>query len=136
MTDTAKPLPAITPLSKPFWDAAGAGRLAVQHCDDCGMLRFPPLPRCDICGNERTSWVTLSGRGSIWAKCEFHRAYLPGFAAELPYNVVLIALEEGPRLYSNLVGTAFADIVLVTEVVAVFVPATDAVTLVKFRLAG
>ena len=33
-----------------------------------------------------------------------HKAWFPAFAAETPYNVIQVELDEGPRLTSNLIG--------------------------------
>jgi uncharacterized protein len=78
-------------------------------------------------------WVPASGRATVWSACEFHRAYFPGFAPKLPYAVVLVRLEEGPRLHSNLIGCAFEDTAIGLRVHAVFEAMTDEVTLTKFR---
>ena len=133
MTAYAKPLPTITALTQPFWTAAQAGRLVMQRCQSCSTLRCPAAFTCDVCGSTLLDWVQVSGRGTVWSFCEFHRLYFKGFAAELPYAVVLVQLEEGPRLYSNLLGVGFDDMFIGMPVEAVFEPATDAATLVKFR---
>ena len=127
-----KPLPRVAPLNAPFWNAARSGRLKVQRCDACEALRFPPLPVCDLCGSNSATWVAMSGRGTVWSKCTFHRSYFAGFAAEIPYGVVLVELEEGPMLYSNIVGAPFDNVAIGDAVTAVFEAATDEVTLVKF----
>jgi len=33
-----------------------------------------------------------------------HQRYHPGFNDDIPYNVTVVELEEGPRLPTNLVG--------------------------------
>ena len=48
-------------------------------------------------------------------------------------GVTLIRLDEGPRLYSNIVGTPYAEIRIGMAVQAVFAPVTDSITLVKFQ---
>ncbi len=133
MTEYAKPLPVITELTAPFWEAARAGRLEVQRCDACGTLRFPPARVCDACLSEQTSWVPVSGRATVWSVCEFHRLYFKGFEPELPYNVALVCLEEGPRMYTNLVGIDYDQIQIGMPVQVAFEPVTDAVSLIKFR---
>jgi uncharacterized OB-fold protein len=62
-----------------------------------------------------------------------HRAYHPGFKADLPYNVAIIELEEGPRLVSNVVGCDLQEITLGLPVDVVFDDVTEGVTLPKFR---
>ena len=133
MTEYAKPLPHISPLTQPFWEAARAGRLEVQRCGSCGKLRLPPANVCDACLSGDVAWAAVSGRGTVWSMCEFHRPYFKGFADELPYNVTLVELDEGPRLYTNLVGIAYRNIEIGLRVEAVFEPVTDEITIVKFR---
>lgn len=129
-----KPLPFVTPMTEPFWAGTRAGRVSVQRCVGCGHLRFPPSGVCDECLGEATEWVTLSGKGTVWSVCEFHRQYFKGF--ETPYNVALVRLDEGPRMYTNIVGTAYEDILPGMRVRAVFDAVTDAVTLLKFERDG
>ncbi len=131
MSETARPLPYITPLTQPFWDATKAGRLEVQRCTACGHMRFPPSQVCEDCLSEEAQWVQVSGRGTVWSVCEFHRQYFKGI--DVPYNVALVRLEEGPRMYTNIVGAAYDQIEPGMKVEAVFEPVTDGVTLLKFR---
>lgn len=135
----AKPLPAIDDHSRPFWDAARAGRLHLPRCDKCGTFHTYFEPWCNVCGHEGVHWEDLSGRGRIWANCRFHRAYFPGFEPELPYNVAMVELAEGPRLVTNIVGLErdeLDEMPIGMEVEAVFDPVTPEVTLVKFKPAG
>jgi uncharacterized protein len=133
MTDYAKPLPHIAPLAQPFWDATRSDRLEVQRCKTCGHMRFPPSKFCDECLGEEAEWERVSGQGTVWSVCEFHRVYFKGFEAEIPYNVALVRLDEGPRMYTNLVGIAYENIEIGMRVEAVFEAVTDSVTLLKFR---
>ena len=133
MSDAGKPLPTVTELNRPFWTGTREGLLRVQRCATCSHLRHPPAPMCDACLGEETEWVLLSGQGTVWSVCEFHRPYLRGFAAELPYNVALVTLDEGPRVYTNIVGRPYAEITIGMRVEAVFEPVAPDVSLVKFR---
>lgn len=125
-----KPLPVIDALTKGFWDLAKARRLAAQVCDACGDVHFPASPVCPKCLGEDQAWRPVSGRGRLESWVEYHRAYWPGFVAELPYRVCLIQLEEGPLLVSNLVGEP-AEVGDAVQVV--FEDVTDEITLPKFR---
>jgi uncharacterized OB-fold protein len=51
----------------------------------------------------------------------------------MPYAVVLVELDEGPKLYSNLVGVSKDDIRIGMRVRAAFEQATPELTLVKFE---
>lgn len=136
MSAYAKPLPAIDDLNRPYWDGAREGELRVQRCLDCGTLSFPAARHCAHCLGERKEWIRTGGRGTVRTFGVFHRLYFPSFEAELPYNVVLVRLDEGPQLYANLVGVRNEDIRIGQRVRARFEPVTDAVTLVKFELDG
>jgi len=91
-----------------FWAACAEGRLVVQTCGDCGARRMPPRPMCPHCRSTAVVWEESSGRGRIWSFIVAHPPLLPAFAAEAPYNAVIVELEEDPaiRLVGNLVATA------------------------------
>lgn len=129
----SKPLPRIDERNRPHWDGNVVGELRIQKCDDCGMLRFPASRWCACCLSDKASWQKASGKGNVWSWCIFHRAYFKGFEPDLPYAVVLVELEEGPRLYSNLVGVPHDRLRIGMPVRAVFEKATDDVVLAKFE---
>jgi uncharacterized OB-fold protein len=124
-----KPLPPDDAANRPYWDGAKRGVLMLQRCMDCGRHRFPAARYCAQCRGERSAWVASSGRGVVESHCSFHKAYWPAFEGELPYAVVQVRLEEGVRLFSNLVGGAPRAGL---RVKAHFEPLTPSVTLVKF----
>lgn len=128
-----KPLPAPDPLLAPFWDHARRNELAAQTCDSCGDTHFPPSPVCPRCLGSAQHWQKLSGRGTLQSWIDFHRAYWPGFAGELPYRVCIVELAEGPVLASNLVGDS-AGARLGAPVRVVFDKVTNEWTLPKFEL--
>jgi uncharacterized protein len=99
-----KPLPRITPDSKPFWDALRERRLILPYCGDCGKPHLPPGPVCPFCFSERLEWRQASGRGRVSTFTVVHKAWFPDFAPEIPYNVAQVELEEGPRLTTRIVG--------------------------------
>jgi uncharacterized protein len=128
-----KPLPKIDALNRPFWEAAREGRLVVQTCGKCGDVHMPPTPVCPACLSDGQEWRAASGRGTLESWITFHRAYWDGFKDELPYNVCLVRLEEGPLLVSNLVGPA-ERAKAGAAVRAMFRRVTEEVTLPVFEL--
>lgn len=133
MSGYLKPLPRIDERNRAHWDGAREGRLMIQACSDCGALRYPFSKLCPHCHGTNSQWKQASGKGAVWSWCVFHRAYFKGFESELPYNVVLIELDEGLKIYSNIVGVANESLRVGMRVRAVFETATEAVTLVKFE---
>ena len=133
MSDYRKPLPEITPAMRPFWDAARRHELVVQRCAGCGTHRFPARDLCSRCLSRTVEWAPVSGRGTIFSWTMMHQVYHPGFADEVPYAVVVVELEEGVRLVSNLVGCPVDAIVAGMPVEVTFEDVTPEVTLPKFR---
>ena len=132
----AKPIPTITPDMKPFFDAAKRHELVVQRCRQCGTHRFPAREICSQCLSRQVEWVRVSGRGEVFSYNVMHQVYHPGFATEVPYAVVVVQLDEGAKMISNLVGVAPQDIRIGMRVEVVFEDVSDEVTLPKFRAAA
>ncbi len=133
MPAPAKPLPKLDPVSKGFWDLANRGRLSVQRCDGCGDRHYPGAPVCPRCLSKEQSWEPVSGRGTLLSWVRFHRAYWDGFVADIPYVVILVGLEEGPVMVSNLVGAKAEDVPIGAPMQVVFERATEQFNLPKFR---
>jgi uncharacterized OB-fold protein len=129
----AKPLPQVGPDMVPFFEAARRHELTVQQCAGCKTLRFPARGICSRCLSRESVWVPVSGRGTVFSFAVMHQAVHPGFAAEVPYAVVVVELEEGPRLLSNLVDCALAGVRIGLPVEVVYDDVTPEVTLPKFR---
>ncbi|MCS6926757.1 MAG: Zn-ribbon domain-containing OB-fold protein [Candidatus Binatia bacterium] len=133
MTTYTKPLPAISSLNRPYWEALKRHELKLQRCTECGKVWYPPAPFCPACWSDAVTWQRLSGRGRVNSWVVFHQAYFPSFQDDLPYNVAEVELEEGPRLLTNLVGVDLAEIRIGMPVEVVFEDVTPEITLAKFR---
>jgi uncharacterized OB-fold protein len=131
-----KPLPQISAAMAPFFEAARRKELVVQRCRGCGALRFPARDRCSACLARDADWAPVSGRGKIFSLAVMHQVYHPGFASEVPYAVVLVELDEGPRLISNVVGCPPGELRVGMPLEVVFEAVTPEVTLPKFRVAA
>lgn len=127
-----KPLPRPAPESAPFWEAAKGHRLELPRCNACGKFWFPPSRSCPHCLAADFAWTPVSGRGTVFSFVVFHRVYHPAYEGEVPYVVALIALEEGPRMLSNVVGIAPDDVRCDMAVKVVFDDVADGVALPKF----
>ncbi|WMX46548.1 Zn-ribbon domain-containing OB-fold protein [Streptomyces roseicoloratus] len=92
--------PVIDEDGAPFWEYAARGELRIQACaaDGCGELRFPPRPCCPHCRSFAGEWRLMSGRGRIWSYVVPHPPLLPDYAAQAPYNAVLVELADAPRI--------------------------------------
>ncbi len=83
-----------------FWDGAADDRLLIQRCADCGTLRHPPAPMCGTCGSLAWDTQEASGRGRVFSWMFSLHPNRPDDAARI---VILVELDEGVRMVSNLV---------------------------------
>jgi uncharacterized OB-fold protein len=113
-----------------FW---AKGELRLQRCADCNTWRHPPRYRCAACGSGAVTWDLASGRGRVFSWTITHRAVDPAF--EPPYAIVVVELEEGPRLVGSLTDIELSDLRLDLPVVVELEPVSDNVALVSFRRA-
>ena len=107
------PFVVANPENLPFWQAAEQGQLLGKRCGDCAKTHWYPRMVCPFCGSANTAWVPLSGRGSIHAFSTLRRA-------SPPYTVAYVELAEGPRMLSNLVDMAEAEMQIGAPVRVVF----------------
>jgi uncharacterized protein len=95
------PRPVITELSAPYWKALEDGYLVFQRCS-CGHAWLPARRNCTSCLGADNEWVRASGRGRLVSWVVYHHVYHEAFASRIPYNVAIVALDEGPQLITNM----------------------------------
>jgi uncharacterized protein len=79
----------------------------------------------------------MSGRGIISALIVYHEAFSwvdEKYARNIPYNVVEVQLEEGPRIFSNVVGVSSNDEIKVGMRVGVSFEENNGLVVPKFQL--
>jgi hypothetical protein len=117
----------------PFWEAARRHQLVVQRCADCGALRFPAREVCSRCLSRAATWQPVAGTGRIFSVAVFHQANHPAFAAEVPYAVVTVQLDEGVRMLSGVAGIPARDVAVDMPVEVVFDDVSPEISLPRFR---
>ena len=100
MAAAQKPRPIPTPETAHYWTAARLGELHLQRCKPCGKAYFPPRPFCPHCASRDVAVFRASGRATLYSYVIHHRP-APGFVP--PYAIAVVALEEGPRMMTNIV---------------------------------
>lgn len=133
MSQNQIPLPQIDDRNRPFFAGAQEHRLLIQRCTRCDTLQSPGRFACTECGSDALEWVESTGRGTVFTYVIMHQKYHPAFENDIPYNVAVIELEEGPRLVSNVVDVEPEEIEVGMDVDVMFEPITDEVTLPRFR---
>lgn len=132
---TRKPLPTPDADTAVFWRGLHDGRLLLQHCTDCGHVQYYQQATCRACGRENLVHRAASGRGKVHSFSVVHRAPGPAFKADIPYAVLLVELEEGPRMISTFTGGAPDEVTFDLDVVLTLEPINEEITLPRFRKA-
>lgn len=115
-----------------FWEGARQHRLLIQQCGECGRLRHPPTPMCPTCGSLDDRAIESAGEGSILTWIVSRHPTEPDVD---PRIVILVQLDEGTRIVSNLLDADPADVRNDARVSVCFVD-HDGTVLPQFRLAA
>lgn len=128
------PQPLIDSDSRPYWEGLSRGELCIQRCDDCLRHVFYPRAICPHCFSPRLTWITATGRGTIYSYTVVHQAY-GAFADTVPFVIAIVELEEGVRMMTQIVDTSREELTISTPVSIVYHKISDEVTLPYFQLA-
>lgn len=134
-TTPRKLMPLVDSVNKPFWDSAAQHVLKIQRCSSCGHHQYPPIVFCPKCADE-LEWETASGRATLYTFTVIRRIVNPAFEEEVPYNVSIVQLEEGPLLLSNVVGVDVDDLVIGMPLDVTYDDIAEGVSLPKFKPAA
>jgi uncharacterized OB-fold protein len=115
-----RPAPLATDDSEPYWAAATRDELVIQRCAACGRMHHPPRPMCPTCQSVDHVWVPVAGTGTIYSYALLHHPQHPAFS--YPVIAVLVELDEGVRIVSNLVDADPADVAIGMPVEVTFAP--------------
>lgn len=134
MTAYPKPLPSAAGLAAEFHAFCSRGELRFQRCRACDAWRHVPRELCSECGSTAFEWAASSGRGRVFTWTVVERALHPAFSSETPYAPVVIDMDEGVRIVSQIVDCAPDELAIDMPVEVTFEQAhDDGVTLPKFR---
>jgi uncharacterized OB-fold protein len=135
MDARGKPLPEITAQTRPFWDAAKAGKLVMQKCGRCGTLNFFPKPWCIECGSRELAWTEVRPQGSVYSYTVAYKVMMnfPGWKDDLPLVMCIIDLDDGARMYGQLTGCAPEKVCIGMRVAAYFEDVSAEAAIPKFR---
>ncbi len=114
-----------------FWEGVEKGELRIQKCEACGTLRHPPAPMCPACQSPEWGVVVSSGRGEVYSYAVMHQPPIPPF--DYPNPIVLVELEEGTRLVSNLVEAKPEELRIGLPVEVLYPEVEEGLALPQFR---
>ena len=106
--------------SQPYWDGCARGELLVRHCQGCGHRYLPPRDMCPHCHSTEVDWVPVPSTGTVYASTVCHHAFDPAWKDRLPYNISLVELDGGARLWTNVLAADPHEVRVGQRVRAVF----------------
>lgn len=121
------------PIVSRYLAKAEAGQLSVPVCTDCGEAHFPPRVVCPYCLSSDVALVESDGDGRVYSFSVVHVDYHPTWGSRTPYVNALVALDDGPVVFGNIVDCDPGE-VNVDAAVTVDFERVDATTLPVFRL--
>ncbi len=86
--------------------------------------------------SDSVEWVQASGHGHVKSFTIIRRAVSKAYAAEVPYVIALIELDEGPTMMSNVVELDPESVAIGLPVEVMFEEWSDEITIPKFRPSG
>ena len=136
MSLTSRPVPVLRHLAAEFYAHCRSGELRFQRCTKCGAWRHVPRQTCAKCGSWDWAWTRSSGRGRVFTWTVVRRPMHPAFANDAPYAPVVIEMEEGVRIVSQVIDCPPDELRKGMSVEVTFDAVMPEVTLPKFRRAS
>lgn len=124
MISEARPNRTLGPPHDRFWAHCAEDALYIQRCAQCCEFAWPPVRACENCGSADLAYAPTSGKGKIISWATFERDYYGG-ALPIPWDTILVQLEEGPLFVSNPSGFSWPEIVIDMPVFVTFISARD-----------
>lgn len=118
------PAPNPAGTSAAHWQAAREGSLALPYCAACQSFLWPARARCPQCRGP-LAWRHAAGRGRVAAFSVVRRAVNAERADDPPYVVAFVELDEGVRLFTNIVAVDPHAVRMGMRVRCRFEPALD-----------
>ena len=135
------PAPVAAPdgLDAPYWEAVANNILMLQSCVACGCYQWGPEWICHRCHSDQVSFREVEPRGEIYSYERVWHPVHPALREQGPYLIVLVAFPnyDGARMVGNLLGDPEREVVIGTDVEAVFEHHVDnhsPFTLVQWRV--
>jgi len=100
MQEEPRPYPQPDRDSAPFWEAQRRHELLFRRCNGCGAFRYPMTLLCLNCRSFDFEWAASAGRGIVFSYTVVHHQTHPAFS--VPYTMLLVEMEEGPRVVAQL----------------------------------
>jgi uncharacterized OB-fold protein len=118
-SSSGRPLPLVTPLSQPYFDAARENRLLLQQCPRDGFF-FYPREFCPHCLQDDWQWQEARKLGEVYSYTVEQTGQEPGLKGMTPFAIAVVDLLDGPRVIGNVRGEDLEGLAVGAKVVLFF----------------
>jgi NAD(P)-dependent dehydrogenase (short-subunit alcohol dehydrogenase family) len=84
--------------------AAAEGVFALQVCQRCHAVQYPPRDACHACLSPDLHWTPQDGAGELLSETVLHHSNDPFYRERLPWRLGLVRLDAGPTVIVHLHG--------------------------------
>lgn len=105
---------SVDPTNKPYFDAAREGKLLIGKCNDTGKVFWYPRGASPFTLSNNVEMVEAKGTGTIYTYTVMR--------TKEPYCVAYVELDEGVRVFTNIVDCDLDALKIGQKVKVVFKP--------------
>ena len=127
-----RPRPSLTHDQLFWFEGLQQGKLLIQRCVACGLLRHPSGPMCRNCHSLVWDTLEAGGGGTIHSFVVVHYPQIPSI--EYPNQVLLVDLDEGVRVVANSIDTTADQLQIGASVQLVVRKCDDELSLPFFKV--
>ncbi|WP_428687276.1 SDR family NAD(P)-dependent oxidoreductase [Roseibium sp.] len=84
--------------------AAAEGRFALQVCEECNTVQYPPRDACRACLSTGLNWQDVSPAGRLLAETTVRTSTKLYFRERMPWRMGSVQLEAGPVVLCHVHG--------------------------------
>jgi len=84
--------------------AAAEGRFALQVCEECAAVQYPPRDACGACLSDELAWQDISPLGRLLAETRVRTSTNLYFRERTPWRMGSVQLEAGPVVLCHVHG--------------------------------
>lgn len=104
MTDPKPSGPDPSKATQEYWNGTKDNQLRIPYCTDCEEYFFYPRHHCPTCMSESITHREASGRGELVTYSTVIRPPSETYQELAPYINGIVELEEGVRLFTNILA--------------------------------
>ena len=81
---------------------AASGRFALQICDECSKVQYPPRQVCSECLSDQLEWQDINTGGKLLAETTLQHSNDVYFRDRLPWRLGIVIADAGPSIVVHL----------------------------------